>query len=172
MYPHYQGALDSLCGIYSVVNAERLVNRSSEDESKKLFEEIVRFLSEKKLLADILVDGMVRKHLTSILDNVVADRMPNRGIRWQGKLTPGLNDFWYSIQAFLDGTPGRAVILGLDGAHEHWTVVKSITDRQINLYDSDSLERLYRAKCTTGDPKGKRVHILKPAQTYFICNEI
>jgi len=67
---------------------------------------------------------------------------------------------------FLDGTPGRAIILGLNGFHDHWTVIKRISSKSIFLYDSDRIPRLARSQCTTA--KRRRKHLLLPAQTYFL----
>ena len=75
------------------------------------------------------------------------------------------------MQNFLDGTPVRAIILGLQGYHDHWTVIESITNRSIKLYDSASIQRLPRSSCTTVYATGKRKHVLLPAQTYFLSNE-
>ena len=49
--PHEQGALTSLCGIYSIVNAMRVVRGLSNEESKDLFEQIINYLEENRNLA-------------------------------------------------------------------------------------------------------------------------
>jgi hypothetical protein len=76
------------------------------------------------------------------------------------------------MQWFLDGTPGRAIVLGLQGYHDHWTVIEKITSRSILLYDSSLIKRLPRDRCTTVYATGQRKHLLLPAQTYFLSNEI
>jgi hypothetical protein len=83
---------------------------------------------------------------------------------------PDLTTFWKSVQTVLDGTPGRAVILGLQGYHDHWTVIESITNRSILLYDSALIKRLPRSSCTTVYTTETRKHLLFPAQTYFLSN--
>jgi len=168
MLPFQQGALDSLCGIYCIINAERIINRVTREESEDLFNKIIRFLSRERLLEEILTRGMLLKDLTMILDEVVGERIPSRDLYWRNKTTPTLDKFWTSLESFLDGTPERAVILGLNGVYDHWTVIKRITSNQIDLYDSDLLKRLPRAYCTTIETKGKRRHLLRPAQTYFL----
>jgi hypothetical protein len=70
------------------------------------------------------------------------------------------------MREFLDGTPGRSIILGLNGFHDHWTVIHSITSKSIFLYDSAEIKRLPRSKCSTA--KHRRKHLLLPAQTYFL----
>ena len=101
-----------------------------------------------------------------ILEKVVNGRVPKVETPWLGQPTPELDPFWESMRAFLDGTPGRTIILGLNGYHDHWTVVQKITRGSIFLYDSDRIQRLPRAECTTA--KHRRKHLLLPAQTYFL----
>jgi hypothetical protein len=91
-------------------------------------------------------------------------------IRWRGLQNPDLTAFWHSMQDFLDGTTGRSIILGLQGYHDHWTVIESITDRSILLYDSALIKRLPRYRCTTSYTTETRKHLLLPAQTYFLSN--
>lgn len=170
--PFQQGGLDSLCGLYSIVNAERFINHSSDEEAQRLFDDIVHYLSRKKLLSNLLIGGVIHKNMIRILDDVVGERIPNKGIPWRGVPNPDLDTFWKSMQNFLDGTPGRVIILGLQGFHDHWTVIETITDRSIMLYDSALIKRLPRSHCTTVYPVGKRLHVLLPAQTYFLSNEI
>jgi hypothetical protein len=168
--PFQQGGLDSLCGLYSIVNAERFINHSSDDSAQQLFDSIIHFLSRKRLLTQLLIGGVIHRQMLLILNEVVGDRIPNLWIPWRGVPTPELDTFWRSIQYFLDGTPGRAVILGLKGYHDHWTVIETITDKSIFLYDSALITRLPRSTCSTFYVNGRRKHLLLPAQTYFLSS--
>ena len=162
--------MDSLCGLYSIINAERFINHSSDDEAQQLFDDVIHFLSRKRLLAKLLIGGVIHSQMLLILDEVVGARIPNQEVPWRGVANPDLDTFWRSMQDFLDGTPGRAIILGLNGFHDHWTVIETITNRSIKLYDSASIQRLIRTSCTTSYPTNKRYHLLLPAQTYFLSN--
>ena len=93
-------------------------------------------------------------------------------IPWRGVPNPDLTTFWKSVQNFLDGTPGRAIILGLQGYHDHWTEIERISSRSILLYDSALIKRLLRSSCTTVYTTGTRKHLLFPSQTYFLSNEV
>lgn len=171
--PFQQGGLDSLCGLYSIVNAERIINRSSDDETQQLFDELIHFLSRRRLLSKFLIGGILHPQMLMILDKVVGNnRISNVAIPWRGVPNPDLTTFWQSMQSFLDGTPGRSIILGLQGYHDHWTVIEKISNRSIFLYDSSLIKRLPRSHCTTTYPTDKRKHLLLPAQTYFLSNEI
>jgi hypothetical protein len=171
--PFQQGGLDSLCGLYSIINAERFINRSSDDETQQLFDDLIHYLSKRKLLSKFLIGGILHREMLGILYTVVGKRrIANIEIPWRGVANPDLTTFWKSIQAFLDGTPGRAVILGLQGYHDHWTVIEKITNRSILLYDSALIKRLPRSSCTTVYATWQRKHVLLPAQTYFLSNEV
>ncbi|MCC6299850.1 MAG: hypothetical protein IT314_11160 [Anaerolineales bacterium] len=172
LLPFQQGGLDSLCGLYSIVNAERIINRSSDDETQQLFDELIFFLSRRRLLSKLLIEGVIHTQMLLILDKVVGkQRISSVEVPWRGVPNPDLTTFWKSMQAFLDGTPNRAIILGLQGYHDHWTVIESITNRSILLYDSSKIKRLPRSRCTTVYATWTRKHLLLPAQTYFLSNE-
>jgi hypothetical protein len=170
--PFQQGGLDSLCGLYSVVNAERVINHSSDEQAQVLFEDMVHFLSRKRLLPRVLLDGVIHSHIVLILEKVVNGRIPNVEVPWRSQPTPELDAFWQSMLDFLDGTPGRAIILGLNGFHDHWTVIEAITSKSIFLYDSALITRLPRSSCTTFYTSRRRKHLLLPAQTYFLSSNI
>jgi hypothetical protein len=169
--PFQQGGLDSLCGLYSIVNAERFINRSSDEDVQRLFNDVIHYLSRRGLLGDLLIGGVIHTQMLQILKKVVGRRIPNIDIPWRGVPNPDLTTFWRSMQEFLDGRPGRSIILGLNGFHDHWTVIETITNRSIMLYDSASIQRLPRSTCTTVYATGRRKHLLLPAQTYFLSND-
>ncbi len=164
--PFQQGGLDSLCGLYSIVNAERIINHSSAEQAQELFDSMVHFLSRKRLLTRMLLDGVIHSQMLLILEKVVNGRVSCVEVPWRSQPTPDLDAFWESMRSFLDGTPGRAIILGLNGVHDHWTVIHSISSKSVFLYDSAEITRLPRAECTTA--KHRRKHHLLPAQTYFL----
>ena len=172
LLPFQQGGLDSLCGLYSIVNAERVINRSSNEGTQQLFDDLVHFLSRRRLLTKVFIGGIIHTQMILILDKVVGkQRISSVQIPWRGVPNPDLTAFWNSMQSFLDGTPGRAIILGMEGYHDHWTVIESITDKSILLYDSALIKRLARSRCTTVYTTNTRKHLLLPAQTYFLSNE-
>ncbi|MCE9644622.1 MAG: hypothetical protein K8S20_01385 [Chloroflexi bacterium] len=171
--PFQQGGLDSLCGLYSIINAERFINHSSDEETQQLFNDLIHYLSRRGLLTKFLIGGIIHTEMLVILNKVVGKkRISNVSIPWRGVMNPDLTNFWKSMQRFLDGTPGRAIILGLQGYHDHWTVIDKITSRSIILYDSALIKRLPRSSCTTVYATWKRKHLLLPAQTYFLSNEV
>ena len=154
--------------IYSrAIDYERTV------EIQQLFDELIHYLSRRGLLGKFLIGGILHPQMLMILDKVVGKkRISNVWIPWRGVPNPDLTTFWKSMQYFLDGTPGRSIILGIVGYHEHWTVIEKITNRSILLYDSALIKRLPRSSCTTVYATWQRKHVLLPAQTYFLSNEV
>jgi hypothetical protein len=169
MLPYEQGNLDSLCGIYSIVHADRIINRATKKDSRLWFNKIITFLDEQKMLASILTEGMIFKNVKEILRNVMKDRIPYQKIHFAGKDNPDLNTFWAEMEDFLRQNPRRAILLGMSGAYDdHWTIINRLTKKRIEVLDSSGLRVLNRANCTTDEERGKRLHILWPAQTYFL----
>ena len=101
--PFQQGGLDSLCGLYSIVNAERIINHSSDAETQQLFNDLILYLSKRRLLRKFLIGGIIHTQMLAILDKVVGKkRISDVNIPWRGVTTPDLTTFWKSMQAFLD----------------------------------------------------------------------
>jgi hypothetical protein len=159
--------------LYSIVNAERFINHSTDEETQQLFDDLIYYLSRRGLLSKFLIGGIMHKEMLFILKKVAGvKRISSVQVPWRGMQNPDLTTFWKSMQSFLDDTPGRAIILGLKGYHDHWTVIDSITNRSIMLYDSAHIKRLPRSACTTVYTTESRMHLLLPAQTYFLSNEL
>ena len=74
------------------------------------------------------------------------------------------------MQTFLE-VPNRAILLCLGGVYDHWTVVQSISNKQIKFFDSDGLKHLNRSACTTQEPDKKRRHAIYPTHTYFLYSD-
>jgi hypothetical protein len=167
-----QGELDSLCGVYSLVNADQIINSTAKESPQELFNSIIKYLDKEGMLADILTEGMNFKTIKMILKEVIGERIPNAELPFVGVSNPDLNSFWEEIINFLNSkNRKRAVLLGIGGKHDHWTLIESITEKRIRLLDSIGLKRLDRRYCTTAYECGLRKHVLYPAQTYFLSEE-
>lgn len=166
MRKYEQGALDSLCGVYSIINASRIINSLSEEECQGLFEDIIYYLDEEHSLSKLLVSGIKITILGQIMNNVDSLNI-SKAIPFFGKKEVSLGELWTEMQGFLEDE-NRAVLIGLGGVYDHWSIVESISDKRINLSDSDGLVHFDRANCTTCTPTSKRQHLIYPTQTYFL----
>lgn len=166
--PYEQGALDGLCGVYSIVNAVRIVRRLDDEACKELFRQIIVYLSQRRMLGRILVEGLNLHVIGGIFRNVNDLGAVQRIMPFKRAPETPLDRFWSVMLEFLGNAGGRAVLLGLGGVYDHWTVVENITDRQIRLFDSYGLKTLNRHRCTTLRPTARRPHKLYPTHTYFL----
>ncbi len=169
MRPYFQGALDGLCAIYSIVNAARIVAGNNEQDSRDLFRRIMVYLEKTSELSTVLTEGIGLNEIGAILRDVVGRRIPNRRMPFKHRPEVPLDEFWQAMARFLDDSDRRAILIGLGGpAWDHWTIVHSISARQIRFFDSHRLRRLDRHRCTTTAATSRRPHILCPTHTYFL----
>lgn len=167
-----QGHLDGLCGVYSIINATRCVIGSlSDEDAKKLFLQIVKYLQERKNGLDFFVDGITIKDIGCTLRDVVEQEFPIvRSKPLAKKAGLPLDEFWDHMTDFL-AVPNHAIILGLTGKYDHWTVVKSITNKRLSLMDSDRLYWLNKSSVTTGEPNKNYAHGLPPTMAYYLSSK-
>ena len=168
MKPFLQGALDGLCAVYSIVNAARIIADIGEDEAKELFKDILVYLEKTDDLSRILTEGIGLNTIGGILRDVVNHRI-NRWMPFKHSPETSLDEFWYKMMCFLDDEPRRAILICISGPMwDHWSIVHSISDRQIYFFDSHKLKRLNRSRCTTIRSTASRPHVLCPTHTYFL----
>jgi hypothetical protein len=169
MKPYEQGALDGLCAVYSIVNATRIVSGIGDEQARDLFKEIILYLERTNDLGKILTEGIGLKTIGGILGDVVGDRIPNRSMPFKQYPDTPLEAFWTEMMSFLNGGGPRAILIGLGGPlWDHWSIVESITDKQIRFFDSYKLKRLNRGRCGTIRSTTSRPHLLCPTHTYFL----
>ena len=153
--------------MYSIVNSSLIIHDLSQDASQEIFEEIISYLDSSKNLARIITEGLSINDIGEILNNV--SLKINKEMPFKGKPQTSLNEFWCYIQDFLNH-PGRAVLLGLGGVHDHWSVVKSMSDNRITFFDSDGISFINRTQCSTQEPTVKRKHKIYPTHSYFLSS--
>ena len=166
MASYEQGSLDGLCGVYSIINASRIINTFNDEKCGRLFKEVIEFLNYKHSLAELLINGLDINLIGQIMNNVKSLEIKKEQ-PYRGKSEITLGKLWTSMQAFLR-EPNRAILLGLGGANDHWTVVESISDKQMKLADSLGLKRLNRSSCTTSERHKQRRNLICPSYTYFL----
>jgi hypothetical protein len=169
MKPYLQGALDGLCAIYSIINATKIVAGTNGTEDKDLFLEIITYLEETQDLSRVLIEGIGLKAIGGILRDVVGKRIRHRNMPYKHRPETPLDEFWSAMMAFLDEGDHRAILIGLGGpVWDHWSIIHSITERQIRFFDSHRLKQLNRTRCTTTRSTASRPHVLCPTHTYFL----
>lgn len=167
--PYKQGYLDSLCGIYSVVNATKYISNLSEDDCFELFHASLGVINKTKDMMDLMVDGILGKDISKLFNSLICDQY---GIvkkkPFHKNKAPSLDEYWTAIEHFLNNKNRRAVILTVDGEDwSHWTVAGSATSRQLHLLDSDGMKNINRSYCTI-KPNNRARYMLYPTHTYFL----
>ena len=171
MLPYEQGYLDGLCGVYSVINATRLLVKGiSEEECMKLFEKCLTHVEQRKRLSKAITTGISKSDLSSILKNVVMVKYPiARQNPFRGVDDIGVDDFFGEIQSFLNEDSKRTVIAGLIGnGWDHWTVIKSISPKRVMLFDSALMKTINISRCALKKTSKKKPYKLKLKETFFL----
>lgn len=175
LLPLLQGDLDSLCGLYAIVNAVRLLRPElNHRQARLLFDALGETLSEKSVTAhetvslgiELPVMHALIASAVSYLDDVLGISLTARSLTsLQG--IRRFNDLWGALASRLDGD--CVAILGLSGHHEHWTVAYRVTDRTIRLFDSDLVQVLTRSRCSLHSTRVP--HQIDPDEVIFISRE-
>lgn len=166
----YQGYLDSLCGIYSIINADKIVNSPPLLESQNLFNSIIHFLDKKKILKDVILEGTDQSLMRLLMKNVAGSRFPvkisNR------KNFKNLREWWSYSRNFLDEGENRTIIISLGGKLYHLSVIERITDRTIFLKDSDKgWKTLKKSMCRLAGYSETDKYIIYPSQCWYLGKE-
>jgi hypothetical protein len=165
--PYCQGELDGMCAVYSIVNATKIISNTTDEQCRILFKSIISFLDQKHNLANLLVDGMYINIIGSIFSEVIGDLIHNRSMPFLRVSDITLDTFWAEMMNFLTESK-RVILLGLEGCKDHWTLVESMTDKQINLFDSSRMKKLYRSRCSITKATTRRPYRVVPNMTYFL----
>jgi len=169
--PERQGSLDGLCGVYCIVNAVGYVATLSPKQRKQLFKQLVKTLDHNKRMAKHLLRGTSNKQLCRML--VVAQKWLAEKYDMKLSFAPlfrpgaklGLKSYLWHADGFLQ-YKGSIIIAGIEGIHNHWTCVTSISPKTIQLLDSDGLSRLRVNTCRLSKAAQDEYHCFHPLRTW------
>lgn len=173
-----QGNLDSLCGVYAVINSIKAVAstngcRLTRGDCKELFRQLCRVLADGGRLEDALTEGTTIRTFQAMTRRAhewlaAERRMVLASRRAFGRAPDGLDHLWTRLQGHaLKEGPG-SILIGIGGRMDHWSCVRSVNDRAIVLVDSDGVKLLRRDRCTVSDPDRRRIHRLFGTQTLLV----
>lgn len=150
--PFRQGDLDSLCGLYAIVNAVRKCTstaRVTDRDWKLLFNHLVADDRRELDAGDAVTIGIFNKPLWRRAKaacvycrrfgfDLEATR-PFRLKEWRRLDLPN----WLAEQA---ARPTVAVVLGLTVPWDHWTVLNRVGQHYVTLFDSSGCRRVPLAR--------------------------
>ena len=166
--PYRQGTFDGFCGVYSVINAIKLISKNGdgfgEEFCELLFNALIRHatlkIGARRLIRSGTPHRLMRSFLRGSCDYVSRNRRLkpciNRPLLREGRL---------SIARVIDIMRREfiaqrcAFIVEIGGVHSHWTVIRGISNAQVQLFDSDGLKVLniseLRMSYEKPDPRAK-----------------
>ena len=134
--PYQQGHLDNLCGLYALINASCLADRSiSHDECIDVFFEAIIWLNGK--YKNCLAKGLDYSCLCSLHTNIFQKQWPTISLHrpfWKNK-PRNPKEYWSRMKEEAS-RPDQGMFIGIGGEMDHWSVVRKITDTRIYLFDS------------------------------------
>lgn len=166
--PYRQGAFDGYCGVYSVINAMKLIANNGdgfgEEFCELLFNALIRHATLKIGVRRLIRSGTPHRLMRSFLRGSCAYVSRNRKLKPCVK-RPLLGQGRLSIDKVIDlmrrefAAQRCAFIVEIGGVHSHWTVIRSISRAQVQLFDSDGLNVLniseLRMSYERPDPRAK-----------------
>src|SRR4051795_7844769 len=138
--PYRQGRLDGLCGVYTLINALRLLcPRLNEDACEAAFCSLIRARTRQTASPLAVISaGLSRRELLQLIDPWQRFAAKKFGVILMVERLkvsePTLGGIWRSLCQALDGQ--SVAIIGLDGAERHWTVAYKTTERTLWVADS------------------------------------
>ena len=170
--PYQQGQLDALCGPYAIVNALRIVfTGMSKAECAYLLARCIEELEAQSRHRGSYEHGVNLWGMNRLIRNVVAPEYPvavSRPFRNESNLT-GLQLWQYLLDYFeAPGTSRAAIVRGIIGGGDHWTVVYAATPSRLNLFDSCNRRILHRHRFLENEKAADKGDLLFPAQVFII----
>ena len=83
--PFMQSSLDSMCGIFAILNSYQIVCNADENSCQTVFNEIIEYLSKKRILKGVLIGGMAFKEMDMVMKDVIYKYIPDQsrgGVRF------------------------------------------------------------------------------------------
>lgn len=170
--PFSQGDLDGLCGIYSVVNAIRLLcPETRKEQSGELFSALIaRLRKEGRPPNEFVSRGIEATELWRLVRTAQRFMKGEFGVRIAAQPLKlhrhrrRYEEMWLTLKAVLNDQ--AVAIIGLSGLHGHWTVAYRASDKAAHLFDSDNLKLLFRSRCSLDDRK--TMHWIGPEDVVFL----
>jgi hypothetical protein len=172
--PFRQGHLDGLCGIYALINGIRLATTDhldlTRDEWRDVFAWLLAKADDDLDPADLVTGGIGPRRLIGFAHHAIDHFAHHHGLKLAvSRPLVGLHrppgPKLVAKLCSLVGQPGSAILIRLSGDFDHWTVVRSVGHRYLNLFDSCGFQRIRIDRCRARhEPKpGATVdHVLHP----------
>lgn len=162
--PYRQGDLDSLCGLYAVVNALRVAVAPARvmerREAHGLFVAGLAYLNRRSMLHEVGAAGMSPATLHRLAVHLSAEASQVMGAKVSVERPPRRPWRRTVLLRTIDSalTQGAPVIIGLEQTFDHYTVIVGRTADRYRLFDSGALQWI--ARDSLGVPGSQHRHHL------------
>lgn len=173
MKPLLQGDLDGLCGLYALINASRMAMPTlPKKKCQKVFYDSLRWLRARRGMPAMLCQGITHDILVRLYNNVFQQHWPNISKKhpFWGKARPQNRDDFFQRMKEEASRPNQGVFISIGGTHDHWSVIREISDDRIYLFDSSGLKYLPRERCGNSE-EDNFCHIIKPGYVILLSCE-
>jgi predicted acetyltransferase len=174
LLPYEQGYLDGLCGVYSVINATRLIYKGMrEEEGMQLFSACMRHVETRKSLGKVSTKGVDEKDIWSILRKVVLLKYAIRVERPFAKIENQSTKAYLNVlhDYFNQGKRRAAIICLFCDDWDHWTVIRSISPKRIILFDSSMMKAININRCTINKASKRKPYVIYIRDTFFLYQD-
>lgn len=153
--PLRQGDLDALCGIYAIINAIRLAVRGhdavGELNWRRLFAKLV-CEADRKTRRPTATCGIDQDRLWKLFNTACKQAAKRHGLvlalerpfHREEHVPADVTIAWLE-RALAE--PGSAVVIGIGGEFDHWSVAQRMTPHYLALYDSIGMSRILLDRC-------------------------
>src|ERR1700748_148459 len=131
---HQQGTLDSVCGVYAIINSIALLDPHVDTDG--LFPYLLHKLEHR--LCTAIIHGLNNKELRKwvFAPSIAYCAKQRAKLRYVGCKRTSLDEHWQVMQAHCHRHGPGSIVLGIAGTYDHWTCIKEVTERTLMLADS------------------------------------
>lgn len=164
-----QGELDSLCGLYSVINVCKLLFKIDLAQSERFLSKGLSVLEKHgKKPHQVIKNGMTMRDIERVMDSIKNKCPINYHKPFYRKPRIKLGVWWESVTDFLNESDSRAAIIGIYGQNwSHWTVVVKVRPKVLYTLDSEGRKTIKRLHLTTGKNNNNRPIFIDASSTVF-----
>lgn len=150
--PYRQGDLDSLCGVYAIVNAMRLLLSDASAFGPAQAHELFWHLCTRGKARSAVDDGLETAEVWALATRAAAHVRRHsaaevhltRPFRRAGHRS--FSSLSRHFAPLLQGE-GTALLLAFEGRRSHWSVATGVTDHYLRVFDSAGMRRVRLDLC-------------------------
>ena len=175
--PVRQGDLDSLCGLYSIINAACVVSAPIRPLSRQdvgwLVKAAVQHQDHRQKFSSTFIKGMSAKRQRKLARVLVEALLQRTGVELLVRsrhLNTGSSHRVQTFEAIENSLQrGAAVMIRLRNTHNHFTVVVGCSRTRLYVADSDGLHWLSRRSFGPCDDRKTYRNCVHFADMFEIC---